>query len=101
MSTNGDARRPRFEVILRGRRLQKELDRVREPESHRILEALRSLASNPRPSGCKKLDARTYRVRVGDWRIIYRVDEAASRVYVGAIARRSERTYRNVDDLFR
>jgi mRNA interferase RelE/StbE len=42
----------------------------------RINNAIARLAENPRPSGVKKLTAREgYRVRVGDYRILYRIDD--------------------------
>jgi mRNA-degrading endonuclease RelE of RelBE toxin-antitoxin system len=39
-------------------------------------------------------------VRVGDFRIIYLIDEQKKRVEVGAIRRRSERTYKGLGELF-
>lgn len=100
MNMNDDGPHRRFEVRLRGRRVHKELDRVREPDHGRVLGALRGLAIEPRPAGCLKLHDQIYRVRVGDWRIIYRVDEARRLIDVGCVVRRSERTYRNIDELF-
>ena len=42
----------------------------------RINKTISGLAENPRPSGVKKLTAREgYRVRVGDYRILYRIDD--------------------------
>jgi len=43
----------------------------------RILAAIRDLAHAPRPPGCKKLSGydNLYRVRVGDWRISYAVED--------------------------
>ena len=39
-----------------------------------ILLAISDLSSNPRPKGCKKLKNRVaYRIRVGDYRIIYEI----------------------------
>ena len=43
----------------------------------KLLKAIRSLEENPRPPGCRKLTGRndTYRIRVGDWRIIYQIHD--------------------------
>ncbi len=43
----------------------------------RITEAISGLAENPRPSGCKKLQGydNEYRIRVGDIRILYTVED--------------------------
>jgi mRNA interferase RelE/StbE len=76
------------------------MDVLREPDLRRVLASLRALADQPRPIGCEKLYDDVYRVRVGDWRTIYQVDEKNRRVDVGGIRRRGERTYKGIDDLF-
>ncbi len=92
--------RPKLDVRLRSRRVQRELRALHEPDHRRVLSVLQALASDPRPPGCEKLDDDVYRVRVGDWRIIYQVNEEFHRIDVGAIRRRSERTYKGIEDLF-
>lgn len=83
---------------------EKELSRLGRPDLLRIKEAVDSLARDPRPQG-KKLKAlrppvqislfvAQYRIRVGDYRILYDIDDAARRVILLAIRRRSEKTYR-------
>ena len=53
--------------------------------------ALLSLETDPVPPGCKKLKNRDgWRVRVGDYRILYFADKAAHEVPVGVIAHRRE-----------
>ena len=50
-----------------------------------------SLASNSRPSGCLKLTAEEgYRIRSGDYRILYRVDDRNKRIYIYRIKHRKE-----------
>jgi len=90
-----------FEVRLRSRRVQRELDSLQEADYQRVAARLRVLANDPRPQGCEKLYNDIYRVRVGNIRIIYFVDEGNRRIEVGGIRRRSERTYQGIDDLFR
>jgi mRNA interferase RelE/StbE len=80
--------------------VQRELDALQGSDYRRVLGALETLGDEPRPPGCEKLYDAVYRVRVGRWRIIYLVDQANRRVEVGGIRRRTERTYRGVDDLF-
>jgi len=62
---------------------------------------LRALGGNPRPRGCEKLYDDVYRVRVGDIRIIYLIDGGNKRIEVGGIRRRTERTYKGIEDMFR
>ena len=58
----------------------------------RVASALRSLAGNPRPHGCRKLTGsdRDWRVRVGDHRIVYEIDDRAREVRVMRIRHRRE-----------
>ena len=56
-----------------------------------------ALAAEPRPVGSSKLTGTEFwRVRVGDLRIVYLVDDASSLVVVLRVARRSESTYRGL-----
>ena len=56
----------------------------------RIDRAIRALGTNPRPTGCKKLAGHDnlYRVRVGDWRISYAVEDVRLIVLVLEVAPR-------------
>jgi mRNA interferase RelE/StbE len=50
----------------------KELAKINEPYYSNIKQAISALAENPRPQGYKKLKGRDgYRIRTGDYRIIY------------------------------
>jgi mRNA interferase RelE/StbE len=92
--------RPEFEVRLRSKRVQRELDSLQETDYQRVIARFRELVADPRPPGCEKLLNDIYRVRVGDIRIIYLIDEVNRRIEVGGIRRRSERTYRDIEGLF-
>lgn len=90
---------PEYEVLLR-RRAEKQLDRVPYADHPRIVEAMLALGDEPRPRGCRKLFDDIYRIRVGDYRVIYEIDDGRKEVVVGKVARRREDTYRAVEDLF-
>ena len=88
-----------YEVLLR-RRAERQLDRVPYADHSRIIRALVALGTNPRPSGYRKLLDDIYRIRIGDYRAIYQVDDERLEVVVGKVARRREDTYRTLEELF-
>jgi mRNA interferase RelE/StbE len=54
------------------RQALKELEKIGEPSYSRVKQAVTALTVNPRPQGCKKLkDRQGYRIRIGDYRVIY------------------------------
>jgi mRNA interferase RelE/StbE len=57
---------------------QKELRRLPFSIEHRILSKIMGLKEDPRPRGCIKLkgDEAVWRIRVGDYRIIYSIDDS-------------------------
>lgn len=65
-----------------------------------MVSRLRAVADDPRPPGCEKLYGDIYRVRVGNIRVIYLIDEGSKRIEVGGIRRRSERICKDIEDLF-
>ena len=79
---------------------KKGLDKLPLKDFRRLDKAIWALAQNPRPRGVKKLRGPHYRIRVGDWRVVYAVFDKDKLVIVGKVARRSERTYERVDELF-
>ena len=57
---------------------EKELGKLPGQLIARIFPRVEKLASNPRPSGCKKLRTgdHEWRIRVGDYRVVYTIDDA-------------------------
>jgi len=70
---------------------KKELERLSNPLLARITRRLETLASNPRPPGCTKLKGgdKEWRARVGDYRVVYTVDDQELLVEVTRIRHRS------------
>ncbi|MGH7497993.1 MAG: type II toxin-antitoxin system RelE family toxin [Gemmatimonadales bacterium] len=62
----------------------KELEAIPPKDQRRIVTRIEGLSADPRPSGCEKLSGlEQYRVRQGDYRVLYSVDdEARSVVFV-------------------
>jgi mRNA interferase RelE/StbE len=56
---------------------EKALLNLPEKVVEKILVAVKALAENPRPSGCKKLKGSKtdYRIRIGDYRVIYEIQD--------------------------
>ena len=72
-------------------RVEKALLSLPEEIQRRIFEHLQELSQNPFPAGVRKLKNRDgYRVRIGDYRIIYDVDTKGSLIVVEVIAHRKD-----------
>ena len=72
-------------------RVVKELRRYRRDISLRLICAIESLSSNPRPRGARKLvDQPGWRIRVGDYRVLFEVDDASRVVTVYRAGHRSD-----------
>jgi mRNA interferase RelE/StbE len=71
---------------------RKELEALQDNVLSRVVRKLESLADNPRPPGCKKLKNHKdlWRIRIGNWRVLYIIDDAAKLVSVTRIAHRRE-----------
>ena len=69
----------------------KELEAVPLRDRKRLIAKIRRLAQKPRPSGCEKLSGEEkYRLRQGDYRILYSVDDADSTVVVVKLGHRRD-----------
>jgi len=69
----------------------KELAKINEPFYSQIKQAIYTLADNPRPPGCKKLKGRDgYRIRVGNYRIIYDIYDSELVVDIIALGHRKD-----------
>jgi mRNA interferase RelE/StbE len=54
----------------------KQLKTIPERDYQKIMAAITDLANNPRPAGCKKLKGRPgYRIREGNYRVIYEIND--------------------------
>ncbi len=71
---------------------QKELAKLDKRIARRIATAVSALGANPRPAGCRRLVGydNLWRIRVGDYRVIYTIMDTELIVLVLRIAHRSE-----------
>jgi mRNA-degrading endonuclease RelE of RelBE toxin-antitoxin system len=94
------AKQPIYQVRLRSRRVQRELDALSQADYRRVTSAIQGLATEPRPRGSVQLEEDIFRIRVGRYRVIYSVNYDEHVVEVGGIRRRTEGTYRGIRDIF-
>ena len=72
-------------------RCEKDLDSITGRDFDALKKKISSLSLNPRPLGCQKLTNEDgYRVRTGNFRILYRIDDSAKEVIIYRIKHRRE-----------
>jgi mRNA interferase RelE/StbE len=82
---------PEYSVVF-ARSARRELERLEAGMARRIITRIEALASNPRPLGCVKLQGadNLWRIRVGDYRVIYSIDDRARIVDISTVRHRSD-----------
>jgi mRNA interferase RelE/StbE len=82
---------PRHSIEFR-KSAERDLRRLDSTTRQRVVRAIWQLAEDPRPSGCRKLvNARNaYRIRVGDYRVIYAISDVVLVVAIESIRHRRE-----------
>lgn len=83
--------------IIIHKRAEKVLYRLPRDLLARVRAAINDLAHAPRPDGCKKLAGfdNFYRIRVGDWRISYAIEDELLIILVLEVSPRGD-AYRNL-----
>ena len=95
----------KFPTEILQKRFLKEISALPAPLQAQIWEAVNSLQTHPRPFGRKLFKqlappvylytyAASYRIRIADHRVLYDVDDRTKTVWVFALRRRNEKTYR-------
>ena len=81
----------RYAVFLKPA-AERALKKIAQPTLRRIAKAIDNLGNAPRPSGATALrgESGLLRIRVGDYRIIYSIDDTVLTVLVVAIGHRRE-----------
>ena len=70
---------------------QKDFDKFEASAFERILKKIRALSKDARPPGCLKLTGEEgYRIRAGEYRILYRIDDASKRIFIYRVKHRKD-----------
>ncbi len=80
-----------YEIVF-ARSARKELENLDKPLQVRILSKIEELARHPRPSGCAKLVGgnRLWRIRTGDYRVVYDINDSDHQIDVVVIRHRKD-----------
>lgn len=71
--------------------VRKDLDAIPKVDLERIMERIGNLADDPRPAGCEKLSGQDkYRVRQGNYRIVYSIQDTELIVWIVKVGHRRE-----------
>jgi mRNA interferase RelE/StbE len=79
-------------TIVIARSAREELEEFHGSIARRLLRRIEALAGEPRPTGCRKLtDSKNlWRIRVGDYRVLYSIDDRARLIDIIAVRHRKE-----------
>ncbi len=79
-------------LIVVARSAQKDLDSLPAEISSRLYPRIEALGNNPRPDGCRKLkgEKNSWRIRVGDYRVIYSIDDETRTIDIIKVRHRRE-----------
>ena len=94
-----DVRFPSFSIE---KKFHKDLLKIPKETQSKIIEEVENLKDNPRPFSFKKIkppvevfqSVAQYRIRVGSYRVLYDVDDKAQIVWIFAVRKRDEKTYK-------
>ena len=83
-----------YNLLIR-RSAAKEIEALPPKDRRRVVEKIQALADNPRPPGCEKLSgADKYRLRQGDYRILYEIADRDLIITVVKVTHRRDVYYR-------
>ena len=79
-------------ILTFARSARRELERLDTTVITRVLPRIEALVDEPRPSGCRKLrgSKNLWRIRIGDYCVIYEVDDAARAIDIVGVRHRRE-----------
>jgi mRNA interferase RelE/StbE len=80
-----------YEILTEGN-AERDLKKLPAEAFHRIVAHLKALSVEPRPMGCRKITGSKsdWRIRVGEYRIIYEIDDRAETIKIMRVRHRRE-----------
>lgn len=79
-----------YSVFIK-RSAAKEIEELPKKDRQRVMERIGALADDPRPPGCEKLSTlERYRVRQGDYRIVYSIEDDILTIWVVSVGHRRD-----------
>jgi mRNA interferase RelE/StbE len=80
-----------YEVFLE-RGAERDLKKLPGENFYRIIPYIKALSENPKPSGCRKITGskNDWRIRIGDYRVIYEIDQRVKAVKVMRVRHRKD-----------
>ncbi len=80
-----------YEVVLE-RSAERDLKKLSEKIFRLMIEEIKPLTENPHPTGCRKIEGskNDWRIRVGNYRILYEIDENEKRVKIMRVRHRKD-----------
>ena len=78
--------------VLLSKQAEKDLRRLPSEVFRRLIQEIRGLADVPRPPGCRKLSGSEsdYRIRIGEYRVLYEILDGIQQVKVYRVGHRKE-----------
>jgi len=87
-----------YKIFFR-RSVLKDMENIPKKDLSKIIKRIEALANNPRPAGCEKISGLSrYRIRQGDYRIIYSIQDDLLTIWIVKIGHRRDvyrKIYRN------
>ncbi len=78
-------------TVITGKPVQRRLARIPNPDKDRIKQAIKVLSANPEQLDIKPLTGRDeHRLRVGDWRLIMKINEEEKLIFIRALGSRGD-----------
>lgn len=89
-----------YAIKVASRAVEKQLAAVPEDAREHAVTRIRNLAEQLRPKGIKALARDVYRLRIGRYRVIYKILEKEEVILIGKVALRTARTSKDLEALF-